>query len=418
LVTISIHLSDDSAKNLNSPQKHILIIGLGLFEDYVGGISAYETNFARQLIARGYKVSAMIPRTKANLPAKTVTKEGVTIYRYGSATAPFGSLLAQYGDAPKTLQSILTTQKIHLINVHFALSAWGALKIPEAKKIPKLMHFHGPWPMEWRQEKQSKGGSLGPIDALINLFQGSIEREVVRRMDDIIIMSHAFQSYVQKVYQVRPDKLHIIPIGWDTEALVPLKKTQADARYDLGIDVEKRMIVCVRRLVKRTGVDMLIDALEPLVKTNMDLIVYIIGDGPEAENLKIQAKKLGIFSRVTFTGFIPDEQLALYYRAADVTVIPSRSLEGFGTIVLESLIQGTPLIATPVGALQEILLPLSPELLTKEPTSVALEFKLRNWLDKKLILPDDYTCRQYVAKSFHWDTLFPQVEAIFRKHGV
>lgn len=394
------------------------MIGLGLFDEYVGGISAYQTNFARQLVQRGYKVSAMIPRIQNTLPQKTVSKEGVTIYRYGSATGPFPNFSAQFGESKAMLRNIVTSQKVDLINVHFALSAWGALGIPEVKKIPKIMHFHGPWPLEWREEKQSKGGGLGPVSALVNMLQFSIERDVVRKMSDLILMSHAFESYVQRMYQYPKNKIHIIPIGWDMEALQPLQKTRADARLDLGIDLEKKVLVTVRRLVKRTGVDILLEAVEPLLKTHMDFVVYIVGDGPEAENLKKLAQKLGIYTRVVFTGFVPQHEVSLYYRAADVTCMPSRSLEGFGTSILESLVQGTPVIATPVGAMQEVLIPLSADLITKDITPVALEFKLRSWLSEQLILPDDYTCRQYVAQSFHWDTLFPQVEAIFRKNGV
>src|SRR5207249_11624167 len=57
----------------------------------------------------------------------------------------------------------------------------------------------------------------------------------------------------------------------------------------------------------------------------------------------------------SFLGFIPDETLPSYYHAADVFVLPTRELEGFGLVTVEALACGTPVLGTPVGATPEVL---------------------------------------------------------------
>jgi len=71
----------------------------------------------------------------------------------------------------------------------------------------------------------------------------------------------------------------------------------------------------------------------------------------------------GVSNRIVFEGAIPDERLRLAYQAADVFVIPSRALECFGLIAQEAMAVGLPTVATMVGALPEILGPVTPELL-------------------------------------------------------
>jgi glycosyltransferase involved in cell wall biosynthesis len=418
ILTISLLFSDDSRENFNYIKKHLLILGLGIFEDSVGGITAYQSNLVRQLVGRPYQVSVMIPRTRPDQPSHTITPEGVTIYRYGSARGMVFRLIEQLTEARPLIGKIHKACPIDLINVHFALTAWGLMELPHLRTIPKLMHYHGPWPLEWMEEKRSHKGNPGPIAHLINFIQVQIEKRVVHQMDDLVFMSRAFVPYVKDIYKVEEDKLHVMPICWDTQAIRPLAQSREECRQALSIPPQQKVLLSVRRLVKRTGVDMLLEAVAPLTQEFPELAVYIAGRGPEAENLRELARQLNIDSRVHFLGFVPDEQLPMYYRAADLSCVPTRSLEGFGTIVIESLVQGTPVIATPVGGLLEIIPGLSRDLLTADISTDSLRQKIRAWLTGDLILPDDPKCRNYVTQSFHWDKLFPRLEAIFRKYGL
>ena len=67
-------------------------------------------------------------------------------------------------------------------------------------------------------------------------------------------------------------------------------------------------------------------------------------------------------TKIRFLGFVPDDDLPLIYRAADINVVPSRSLEGFGLTAAEALAAGTASMVTPVGGLPEVVAALSPDL--------------------------------------------------------
>ena len=68
-------------------------------------------------------------------------------------------------------------------------------------------------------------------------------------------------------------------------------------------------------------------------------------------------------SSIRMMGSVTDQNLALLYRAADFSIVPSTDYEGFGLTLIESLASGTPVLGTPVGAIPEVLLPLSKSLL-------------------------------------------------------
>lgn len=78
----------------------------------------------------------------------------------------------------------------------------------------------------------------------------------------------------------------------------------------------------------------------------------MIGDGPELDNARVLAGRLGLDQRIVFPGFRSD--LAAIYRALDMLVIPSRS-EGLPTVLIEAMLMGVPVIATAVGAVPDVI---------------------------------------------------------------
>ncbi len=130
--------------------------------------------------------------------------------------------------------------------------------------------------------------------------------------------------------------------------------------------------------------------------------------------LKRLAKSLHLRMYVTFTGYIDEEKLPLYYQAADVFVLPTKDLEGFGLVTIEALACGTPVLATPVGANLEILGKFDKNLLFRgvDAQSMAkriLEFmsshKANNGLSEK--------CRQFAVQNYSWDRIVDRYEETY-----
>jgi glycosyltransferase involved in cell wall biosynthesis len=108
--------------------------------------------------------------------------------------------------------------------------------------------------------------------------------------------------------------------------------------------------------------------------------VFLVGDGPQRAALQAQARRLGLESRVHFVGTKAQDELGDWYRAADLTVLPSLS-EGIPNVLLESLACGTPFLATDVGGVREICANPQRDLVPAGDASalaLALERRLRD----------------------------------------
>src|SRR4029077_8245672 len=104
------------------------------------------------------------------------------------------------------------------------------------------------------------------------------------------------------------------------------------------------------------------------------------GEGPERAPLEALASRLGISSSVRFLGRVDDETLVACYQAANVSVVPTVALEGFGLTVLEALACGTPVIATDAGGMPEGLAPLDPTLIVPAGDAPSLAQRLETAL--------------------------------------
>ena len=93
------------------------------------------------------------------------------------------------------------------------------------------------------------------------------------------------------------------------------------------------------------GLHILLEAL-----TALDATLLIVGSGPEEDRLKSLAQELGVAGRVHFAGYVPDADLPTYYQAADIFVLPSHlRAEAFGTVLIEAMAAGLPLVTTEIG---------------------------------------------------------------------
>ena len=123
-------------------------------------------------------------------------------------------------------------------------------------------------------------------------------------------------------------------------------------------------------------------------------------------------RRLGLERHVRFLGKVSDGDLVAAYRAADVAVVPSVSLEGFGLVVLEALACGTPVVGTSVHGLPEALEGLDPTLLVPPRDAEVLAARLSEMLVGDEPTPSAPQCRAY-AEGYAWERTAREVEAIY-----
>jgi glycosyltransferase involved in cell wall biosynthesis len=238
-----------------------------------------------------------------------------------------------------------------------------------------------------------------------------IEQTTYNRCDRFVVLSKAFGNILHQKYQVPWSKIHVIPGGVNIHRFQPNLSPQA-ARQQLGWPQSRPILFTSRRLVQRMGLDKLLAAIAIIKLRIPDVWLAIAGRGHLQTTLEQQTQELGLENNVKFLGFLPDEQLPLAYQAANLTVMPSQSFEGFGLAIVESLACGTPVLCTPIGGMPEILQPFSPQLITSSTETSTIAEKLEQILLEQLPIPSRTDCRQYIINNFDWQKVGQRVRQV------
>lgn len=369
-----------------------LCIGKEWFPTTPGGLNRYVYELTQHLIATGDQVELRgvgLPETDSN--------SSILLTNLASPKSP---LLLRLWNTRRGFRQHPLSQP-NAINLHFALYSFPSLdRLPQ--RVPITFTFHGPWAAESLQEGQSSGSTV---------FKRWIEQRVYQRCDRFIVLSKAFGTILHEDYHIPWEKIHIIPGGVDTTRFQPNLSRQ-DAREKLDFPLDRPILFTPRRLVHRMGIDKLLLALAQVKQQVPNIWLAIAGKGPLRESLQHQVSELGLQNHVRFLGYVPDEQLPIAYQAADLTVVPSQSLEGFGLILLESLACGTPVLSTPIGGMPEVLRPFHPELVTESPEPAAIADRLIDFFTGNLSLPKRQDCREYAVRHYDWQIIAPQVRDI------
>jgi glycosyltransferase involved in cell wall biosynthesis len=372
----------------------LLFAGLGWFPTTPGGMDRYGYELMQQLVAGGDHINLC----GIGLPEST-THAAITLRNLANPRDPLVQRL--WSVRQRFRQQQRQMPKPHAINLHFAPYSFPLLnEFPRG--VPITFTFHGPWALESQQEGEK------PWSVASKRW---IEQRVYRRCDRFIVLSKAFGTILHEHYKVSWDKIHVIPGGVDTKRFCS-NLSREQARQSLGWPLDPFILFTSRRLVKRMGLDVLLNAFAKVKSAYPEVRLFIAGRGPQQDSLKQQVSALDLESHVEFLGYLPDELLPVAYQAADLTVMPSQSLEGFGLVLLESLACGTPVLCTPIGGMPEVLNPFFPELITESAHEGAIAERLIDFMTGKIRLPSRSECREYAANNFDWQVVAQRVRAV------
>ena len=205
------------------------------------------------------------------------------------------------------------------------------------------------------------------------------------------------------------------PMGRRSVQVKAQAATQAAARARLGLPTDRLILLSVRRLVRRMGLSELIVALKTIVKSVPDVLLCIAGRGLLREELEQRVVELGLTDHVRFLGYVDDDDLPYLYRAANINVVPTVALEGFGLVAAESLAAGVPAMVTKVGGLPEVVAGLSPDLMFASPRAEDLANGLIQALTGHLRLPDADACAAYAKKHYRSQLMADRIAAVYRE---
>jgi D-inositol-3-phosphate glycosyltransferase len=355
-----------------------------------GGIEAMSYEQAKRLVSWGHQISVVTSRLTGDLPYEVC--DGIEVHRV-RAINPLERKGVPYPlfspSLVTTLRGLIRQTDIVLAHSHTFQPSVVASLICRYVHKPLVVLQHNPYV-----------NYQFPWNVVESLADRLLGRTTLLNAHRRLAISNETKRYVERL--TAANTVAVLHNGVDTKRFRPAEEAEKAAiRLKLGLPPDKFLVLTVRRLVYRNGVDSLVQAAVDL-RDNSALHFLIGGTGPEKALLERIVKRHRL-SNCHLLGFVSDNLLPEYYRASDVFVLPSRTGEGFGLVVLEAFASGLPAVATSVGGQVDIVLEQETGLLVApdapEEIAVALD---RCYSDRPLFQRMAGNTRAF-AKSLDWD---------------
>ena len=318
-----------------------------------GGMNIYVVESAQRMAAMGVLVDIFTRRTHTSETEIVEISPGVRVRYFdcGHGTLTKEQLPVHISGLSKEFLRIVKDEKYDAIHSHYWIS--GKVAMPAAKELGiPLVHT-----MHTMARVKNLSLAEGEIPEPMIRVQG--ETQVAAAANALVANTDAEAASLVSLYDACPDIVHVVSPGVDLYTFTPGQGRSA-AREFVGLPHDALVVSFVGRIQPHKGPEVLIRATSELVKHSPllrhKLIVNIIGGASganteEVDRLKELATWLAIDDVVRFAPPVPRADLAQWYRAADLVVVPSYS-ESFGLVALESQACGTPVVATAVGGLR------------------------------------------------------------------
>ncbi|GAK49907.1 glycosyl transferase group 1 [Candidatus Moduliflexus flocculans] len=301
-----------------------------------GGIATYY--IARELAYKGHRVNVLTSHFRELRWRETI--EDIEIFRvpvlrkrrdYCSVIEMASFILSSL----PMLLYLVFTQKYDLIHIFFGVPSGPLGYI--AKKlfgIPYIIRMGGGDVPGFRPFQYKHLYKI--LKPAFNILW--------RNADFLVANSDGLRDMAVKAFPSLP--IQVIPNGVDLDRF-----TNGHARCP----AEEVRILFVSRLIRRKGLQFLIDAIPQIVKeAKYPFVIKIVGDGPDKESFAAQAEELGVGGYLRFLGYVDHGKLPEYYLDADVFILPSLA-EGMPNVVLEAIGSGLPVVATRVAGNEELV---------------------------------------------------------------
>ena len=315
-----------------------------------GGMSVYVREMAKELGRKGHHIDIFTQHNVGKHDPVIHLYDNVRLVHLSGETRGNIAKSSLYEVLPQLfyqLESFRIKEDItyNIIHSHYWLSGILGLKLQSSWDAYHLITYH----------------TIGAVKNLTCPTENASElrltneRKLAKLCDQIVLPTQKEKEHVIQYYNAPVDKIQIVPCGVNLELFKPMDKLSA--RRHLVFHVNDLIVLYVGRYAPIKGLDRLLKAFRNLMHLPHLRLVMVGGDGehsPMFRQLQSKAKALHIENRLMFAGRVDQETLPQYYSAADVLVVPSY-YESFGLVALEALACGTPVVTTPVGAMEEIV---------------------------------------------------------------
>ncbi|MDQ6951496.1 MAG: glycosyltransferase family 4 protein [Mariprofundales bacterium] len=311
-----------------------------------GGAERMLINHVRALREAGFAVTLLTRQPDPDAPLRIEVADGVEEHRLIFSGDRGWQGLRQLSRQAKRWWN-LRANAFDVVISEQPFVMWALLGA--GCTLPRLQICHS---LACEEYATRHGLAWGLRARLVTASMRRLERRIYRSADRVMALSSFTRERLRRVMGVLPEQVVIVPGGVDLSRRAKIA-TRQQWRQQLGWDGP--VVVTLRNLVPRTGVDLLVQTAAILQHTHPDLRWCVMGDGELAEPLRHLCGMLGVEESIEWCGFLEDNEVGKRLQAADLFVLPTRSLEGFGLVTLEANSHGLPVVATPVDANVEVV---------------------------------------------------------------
>ena len=381
-----------------------------------GGLNVYVVETAKRLGARGVEVEIFTRRTSASLAEVVTLAPNVTVRHIDAG--PYEGLdkddlpgqLCAFAAGVMRLVASVPEGHYDLVHSHYWLSGQVGWLAADRWNVPLVHTMHTMSKVKNRalaegDRPEPKGREIG-------------EEQVVKVASWLVANTDTEARELVDLYDADPQRVRVVPPGVDLEVLHP--SDQAEARARLGLPVDAEVLLFVGRIQPLKAPDVLVRAAAEMIAADPPrrerLVVAVLG-GPSGSvrekprALQALARELGVADVVQFVPPQTRPELARWFAAADLTVVPSHS-ESFGLVAIESMACGTPVVAAKVGGLPTAIGDAGVLVDSHDPARWATE--LSTLLDdepRRKMLRDKAIER---AQGFSWEATTDKLFEVYR----
>jgi D-inositol-3-phosphate glycosyltransferase len=325
-----------------------------------GGMNVYVRELCRGLSRMGVMTDVFTRRQDPDVPTVVELDEHSRVIHVDAGAPRHRDKYAVVDDLPELACNIQRYRnhvgaRYDLIHSHYWLSGRLATLFKEHWHTPVVAMFHTLGALKNRVAQDAA--------ELEQQIRVDLERRTMAMADRIVAATEIDRSHMLEAYAASARKIVVVPGGVNLEMFAPGDRQAA--RRSLGLGPEPTLLF-VGRIQRLKGIDILIRAAADLREEIGPLRVLIVGgtgdeggrqvseEAREMARLRAEVDEFHLGSVVQFLGGVEQPRLAEYYRAADVTVMPS-TYESFGLVAVESMACGTPVVASRVGGLATIV---------------------------------------------------------------
>lgn len=375
-------------------------------QEEAGGENVYVRQVGQTLAQQGWQVDMFTRRNGPDQAAIIQHLPNCRTVRLQAGPAAFVGRDHLFEHLPEFVEQFQLFQQregvqYSLIHTHYWLAAWVGMQLRQFQPLVQLHTYHSLGAIKYN--------TVSDVPAIATQ-RLEVEKACLETINCVVATSPQEQEHMRTLVS-KKGKIEVIPCGTDLEKFGNISRLEA--RQQLGIAPDAKVILYVGRFDPRKGIETLVRAVaKSSLRDQPDLRLVIGGgsrpgqsDGRERDRIGNIVSELELDSITTFPGRLGNSNLPLYYAAADVCVVPSH-YEPFGLVPLEAMASRTPVVASNVGGLKFTVVPEITGLLVPpkdEPgftTAIDRILSDLTWRDQL-----GETARQRVEIAFSWQSV-------------